>query len=70
MSIKKIKQHNSQEFVDDLKRVSECLVITKKSNAYLTVRKNQLRKEAEDEKIHYYLSTKIYRVGRLVMVVE
>ena len=69
MSIKKIKEHNSQEFLDDLKRVTECLVITKESNAYLTVMKKQLRKEAEDEKIHYYLSTKIYRVGREVMVI-
>ena len=69
MSVKKIKEHNSQEFIDDLKRVSECLVITKESNAYLTVMKKQLRKEAENEKIYYYLSNKIFKVGREVMVI-
>lgn len=69
MSIKKIKQHNSQEFLDDLKKVTECMVIAKESNAWLTVMKKQVRKEAEDEKISYYLSTEIYRVGRLVMVI-
>lgn len=69
MSIKKIKENNTQQFVVDLKRVTECLVITEKSNAYLTVMKKQVKKEAETIKINYRLSTDIYRVGRLVMVI-
>ena len=69
MSIKKIKQNNTQQFIDDLKRVTECLVITEKSSAFLTVMKKQVKKEAETIKINYRLSTEIYRVGRLVMVI-
>lgn len=69
MSVKKIKIKNDQKFLDDLKQVSEVLVIPPKSNAYLPVTKRRLRREAEEAKIHYYLTRDIYRVRRLVMVV-
>jgi len=69
MSIKKVRETNSQQFIDDLKKVSEAMVISHKSNAYLTVKKSQLLKEAQNEKIYYRLTREIYSVGRLVMVV-
>ena len=69
MSIKKIKEHNSQQFLDDLKRVGDVMVITPKSNAYLHVSKKELRKEAEGGKINYYITDKIFRRVRDVMVV-
>ena len=69
MSIKKIKEHNSQQFLDDLKRVRDVMVITTKSNAYLHVSKKELRKEAEDGEIRYYITDKIFRSVRDVMVV-
>lgn len=69
MSIRKIKIKNDQKFLDDLKEVSEVLVIPAESGAYLPVTKKRLRREAEEQKIHYYLTRNIYKVGRLVMVV-
>ena len=69
MSIKKIKKHNSQQFLDDLKRVRDVMVITPKSNAYLHVTKKELRKEAETCKISYYITDKIFISVRDVMVV-
>ena len=69
MSIKKIKEHNSQQFLDDLKRVRDVMVITPKSNAYLHVSKKELRKEAMEGKIHYYITDKVFRVVRDVMVI-
>tara|TARA_R100000541_G_scaffold26952_1_gene36289 strand:- start:263 stop:475 length:213 start_codon:yes stop_codon:yes gene_type:complete len=69
MSIKKIKKHNPQQFLDDLKRVREVMVITPRSNAYLHVAKKELRKEAEEGKIRYYITDKIFRSVRDVMVV-
>ena len=69
MSTKKIKKYNSQKFLDDLKSVSEVMVITGKSNAYLHVTKKELRKEAEDCKIEYYITDRIFTVKRDVMVV-
>jgi hypothetical protein len=69
MSVKKIKQKNGQQFLDDIKKVSECLVIPNNSFVYLPVTKRRLLKEAESERIHYYISDKIYSVRRLVMIV-
>lgn len=69
MSIKKILIKNDREFLADIKRVSECMVITNQSNAFLTVKKKQVLKESEIEKIHYYLTKEIYQVGREVMVI-
>lgn len=69
MSIKKIKEYNSQQFLDDLKRVRDVMVIMPKSNAYLHVKKSELMREAQYSKIHYYITDKIFRVVRDVMVV-
>jgi protein tyrosine/serine phosphatase len=69
MSIKKIKEHNSQQFLNDLKKVSDVMVITTESNAYLHVSKKELRKEAEKVKINYYMTDKIFRRVRNVMVI-
>ena len=69
MSIKKIKEHNTQQFLDDLKRATEVLVITPQSNAYLSVKKTELKLEAAQGEIFYYMTNKIYKVRRTVMVV-
>ena len=69
MSNKKIELHNSKQFLDDLKRVRDVMVITGRSNAYLHVTKKELKKEAETRKIHYYITDKIFRSVRDVMVI-
>lgn len=69
MSIKKIKQHNPQKFLDDLRRVRDIMVIMPKSNACLHVKKSELMREAQEGKIHYYITDRIFMVARDVMVV-
>jgi len=69
MSIKKIKVHNSQQFLDDLKRVRDVMVIPVRSKAYLHVSKKELRKEAEEVEIKYYITDKIFISVRDVMVI-
>lgn len=69
MSIKKIKKLNPPQFLVDLKAVKDVIVITPKSNAYLHVKKQELKKEAESVKIHYYITDKLFHVKRNVMVI-
>ena len=69
MSIKRIKKHNPQQFLDDLTRVRDVMVIMPRSNAFLHVTKQELRQEAMNGKIHYYITDTIFKVVRDVMVV-
>ncbi len=48
-SIKKIKKYNPQKFIDDINRVSEVMVLAKKSWVYLSVTKRDVRREAEEK---------------------
>lgn len=69
MNKKKILQHNPPEFLDDLQTVRDVMVITGRSNAYLHVQKKELREEAETRTIRYYITDKIFKVKRDVMIV-
>lgn len=69
MSIKSIRSINGQKFIDDLKSVTEVLVYADTSKVFITVAKKYLMREAETQKIEYYLSRNIYTVKRLVMIV-
>lgn len=42
MSIKKIRKHNSQAFLDDLKRVREIMVYAEYTNSYYQILKKRL----------------------------
>lgn len=66
---KKIKQHNSQDFLDDLKSATQVMVYATNTRSYLTTSKKELMREAETRKIKYYLTREIFKVGRLVMAV-
>lgn len=67
--IAKVKKYNSQQFLQDLKRVRDVVVITPKSNAWLHVKKSELMREAEERKIHYYITDKLFKRVRDAMVV-
>ena len=69
MSIKRIKENNDISFLDDLKTATSVMVYAPKTNNYFSIQKKELRLEAEDCKIRYYMTDKIFRVGRIVMVV-
>ncbi len=69
MSIKKLRLHNDQQFLDDLRRVRDVMVIMPQSNAFLHVSKKELMREASESKIVYYISDEIFKVKRNAMVV-
>jgi len=69
MSIKKIKQFNDKQFIDDVKMVREVMILSHKSNIFLHVLKKELLKEAETARIHYYLTDELFLVKRMSMVI-
>ena len=69
MGVKQVLVNNDRQFLVDLKRISECMVISEVSNCYLTVKKSQVLKEANEMEIRYRLTNKIYKVGREVMII-
>lgn len=69
MSIKKIRQHNDQQFLDDFKSVRQILISPRNTGAYFNVSKKEVKERAEEQIIHYYLTDKIFAVKRTVMVV-
>ena len=69
MSIKKIREHNSQKFLDDLKRVREIMVYTEHTNTYFQILKKDLLRDAETNAITYYITDKIFVSKREVMVI-
>lgn len=69
MSIKEIKKHNPQSFLDDLKRVREVMVYAEHTNSYYQILKKDLLRDAERQTITYYITRDIFVVKRDVMVV-
>lgn len=69
MNIKQIKLHNDNQFLLDLKKSTSVMVYVEKTNNYFSILKRELLKEAENSTIKYYMTDKIFTVGRLVMVV-
>lgn len=69
MSIKSIKQHNPQSFLDDLKRVREIMVYVEFTDSYYQILKKEVLKDAESKTITYYITDVVFAVKRDVMVV-
>lgn len=69
MDTKKIKQHNDQKFLDDVKRIRDIMVCPKSSGIWLHVKKSELLREAENKKIEYYITDKIFVQKRYSMVI-
>lgn len=69
MNVRKIKEKNAPQFLEDMKTTTECLAFVGKTKAFLKVSKKTVYKEAETDKIEYYMTRDIYRVRRLVMVI-
>ena len=60
MNIKKIKEHNPQSFLEDLKRVREIMVYTGHTNSYYKILKHELLRDAEEKAITYYITDSIF----------
>lgn len=69
MSIKKIKKHNDDSFIKDIKRCRDVLTYLPETACYVSLKKGEIRKEAELCKIRYYISDKIYVVKRDTMII-
>ena len=69
MNIKKIKEHNPQSFLDDLKRVREIMVYTEHTNSYYKILKHELLRDAEEKAITYYITDSIFARKRDDMVI-
>ena len=69
MNIRKIKKHNPQSFLDDLKRVREIMVYTELTNSYYKILKHELLRDAEEKTITYYITDSIFARKRDVMVI-
>lgn len=69
MKTSEIKKHNSDQFLKDLKRVSEVMVKAPLTGWYFKILKKDVLKEASEGKIHYYLTNEIFKVKRDVMVI-
>ena len=69
MNIKKIKEHNPQSFLDDLKRVREIMVYTGHINSYYKILKHELLRDAEEKAITYYITDSIFARKRDVMII-
>lgn len=52
MSIKEIKKHNPQPFLDDLKRVREVMVYAEHTNSYYQILKKNLLRDARKANHH------------------
>ena len=69
MNIKKIKEHNPQSFLDDLKRGREIMVYAAHTNSYYKILKHELLRDAEEKTIPHYMTDFIFARKRDVMVI-
>jgi len=69
MNIKRIKQNNPKEFINDLKSVREVMIKATQTGIFLQVRKIDLVSEAENRKINYYMTDEIFVKKRNVMII-
>ena len=69
MNIKKIKENNSQSFLDDLKRVQNIMVYAECTISYYQILKKDLLRDAEMKTIKYCIVDYIFEMKRDVMVV-
>jgi len=68
MSKKKILLKNKPQFIFDIERVYDVLVWADGNNNFFPTTKKAVLKEAEITEIKYYISDKIFKVRRDVMI--
>jgi hypothetical protein len=69
VKISKIRLYNKQDFIDDLNSARRVLSIPKYSGVLLQTTKKWVSEQAEDNKIEYYMTNKLFIVPQNVMVI-
>jgi len=64
--VKKVRKHNTAEFIEDFKRLNSFVVFTK--SGFYEIKKSEIWKAATDGEIFYYLTDKLYVRKRTTMV--
>lgn len=67
---KRVRAHNSQEFIDDFKRVSKIMVWSRETQDFFRVRKMEVWESAKDKHISYEMSDRIFVSPQMVMVIN
>lgn len=66
--IKEVRKHNSQKFIDDFKRMSQCMIKSKYGDVY-EVKKSDVWRNAKEDEILYEITDKIFVRVRDVMLI-
>lgn len=69
MKLKQIKEFNGDQFLKDIKTSRGILILAQTSKIFLSVTKKDVLKNAEENKINYYMTDEIYIRKRMVMVI-
>jgi len=69
-SIKNIKKYNDEKFLKDISVASEVMIYASGTEKFFTIKKSQVKEIAEKSKIKYRMTDKIFKVGRIVMLVQ
>lgn len=64
----KIKNINTQLFLEDLKRASEVMVHAPKTDSYFNITKKDLLASAETKHIDYFMSENVSSHGYIMIV--
>ena len=70
ISIKQIKKNNSEKFLEDVKLATSIMVFAPSTGVHLEVKKKDIKKEAQTERINYYMTDAIFVVRRQVMIIK
>ena len=69
VNVEQIKKHNKEEFLTDIKRVSDVLVYAGATSAFLKTTKGCVLRCAEEQEITYYITDELFLRKREVMVI-
>ena len=66
--IKEVRKHNLQKFIDDFKRLRQCMIKSKYGDVY-EVKKRDVWRNAKEGEILYEITDKIFVRTRNVMLI-
>ena len=64
-----ILMFNDKQFIKDLKSVRDVMAFVGATKQFFNIRKLDIKRAAQTNKIHYYMSDEVFRNRRIVMVV-
>lgn len=68
MSVKEIRKHNSQTFLDDLKRVVAVYVYSSATKIAFPTTKQEVRRHATYASMTYKVSSEVLRSGDVMVI--